>query len=67
MNVGAGPYPVPVVKDECVNHVSKRLVTRVTRLRKLKGSMKASTQTHARKTIQQSALAGKKGFAKTRP
>ena len=30
----------------------------------LEGSMKASTQTRARKTIQRSALAGKKGFAK---
>lgn len=29
LNNGQGPYTVPVVKEECVNHVSKRLGSRL--------------------------------------
>ena len=56
MNDGEGPYSVPVVKEECVNHVSKRLGTR---LRKLKDTLKTSVVTKKGKEVQRSALAGR--------
>lgn len=31
---GAGPYDVPVMKEECINHVSKRMGTRLRKLKK---------------------------------
>lgn len=33
LNEGRGPYDVPIIKEACINHVSKRMGTR---LRKLK-------------------------------
>ena len=59
LNDGDGPYSVPVVKEECVNHVAKRLGTRLCRL---KDSLKIPTQTKGVKTAHRSALAGKKGL-----
>lgn len=34
LNDGKGPYNVTVIKEECVNHVSKRLGTRLHKLKK---------------------------------
>ena len=59
LNDGDGPYSVPVVKEKCVNHMAKRLGTR---LRRLKDSLKIPTQTKGGKTVHRSALAGKKGL-----
>ena len=42
MNGGAEPYSVPVIKEECINHVSKRLGTH---LRNLKNNMRVATKT----------------------
>jgi hypothetical protein len=51
LNGGAGPYPVPVVKEECVNHVCKRLGTR---LRNLKKDLRRPVTTKTGKIIQRS-------------
>ncbi|KAA0198962.1 hypothetical protein HAZT_HAZT010739 [Hyalella azteca] len=56
MNDGAGPYDVPVQKEECINHVSKRLGTR---LRVLKAKIKVVTTTKAGKQVMRSKYAGK--------
>ena len=55
---GRGPFDVPVVKEECVNHVSMRLGTR---LRKLKAELKVDQVTKAAKHIR-SLLAGAAGL-----
>ena len=34
LNGGKGPYEVPVTKEECLNHVSKRMGTRLRKLKK---------------------------------
>lgn len=36
MNNGGGPYSVKVVKEVCVNHVKKRMGTRLCKLKELK-------------------------------
>ena len=59
LNDGRGPYTVPVVKEECVNHVSKRLGTR---LCKLKDSLKVPTTTKKGKIVQRSRLGGHHGL-----
>ena len=56
MNDGEGPYSVKVVKEECVNHVKKRMGTR---LRKLKEQLKEETVTKTGKVIKRSAISGK--------
>jgi hypothetical protein len=54
------PYPgVTVVKEECLNHVSKRLGSR---LRNLKKNLKVPVTTKKGKIIQRSVLAGKHGL-----
>lgn len=55
LNDGEGPYDVPVVKEECVNHVSKRLGAR---LRKLKKEDVTITKTKTGKTRRMSTLGG---------
>lgn len=55
MNDQQGPYNVPVKKEECVNHVSKRMGTR---LRKLKKQNVTPVQTKTGKTIMRSELGG---------
>ncbi|KAF2367406.1 Basic leucine zipper domain Maf-type [Trinorchestia longiramus] len=57
---GAGPCSVAVVK-ECVNHVCKRLGTR---LRNLK-DLRVATVTSRDRTVQRSRLAGKAGLTDT--
>ena len=47
LNGGRGPYSVPVIKEECINHVSKRLGTR---LRKLKKDLRVAKETKTEKT-----------------
>jgi hypothetical protein len=59
LNGGAGPYPVPVVKEECVNHVCKRLGTR---LRNLKKDLRRPVTTKTGKIIQRSVLGGQRGL-----
>ncbi|KAK4290786.1 hypothetical protein Pmani_036345 [Petrolisthes manimaculis] len=49
------PYDVPVRKEECVNHVSKRLGTR---LRKLKKEMMTTITTKTGKEMRRSLLSG---------
>ena len=49
------PYDVPVLKEECVNHVSKRLGTR---LRKLKKELSMSITTKTGKEVRRSVLGG---------
>lgn len=56
LNDGAGPYTVKVVKEECINHVKKRMGTR---LRKLKNEKKEEITTKSGKIIKRSALGGK--------
>jgi hypothetical protein len=56
---GRGPYDTPVVKEECINHISKRLGTR---LRNLKKNLRVSVTTKKGKTVQRSLLAGKRGL-----
>lgn len=56
MNDGEGPYSVKVVKEECVNHVKKRMGTR---LRKLKDELKEDVVTKTGKVIKRSVLSGK--------
>ena len=34
LNDGRGPYEVPVTKEECVNHVSKRMGARLRKIEK---------------------------------
>lgn len=34
LNGRKGPYTVPVAKEECVNHVSKRIGTRMHKIKK---------------------------------
>ena len=55
LNGGMGPYQEPVLKEECVNHVSKRVGTR---LRNLKKDLRVQVKTKAGKTIMRSLLAG---------
>lgn len=59
LNDGAEPYTVPVVKEECLNHVSKRLGTR---LRNLKRDMRQPVKTKTGKSILRSRLGGQKGL-----
>ena len=33
LNGGKGPYEVPVTKEECINHVSKRMWARLQKLK----------------------------------
>ncbi|KAK8372148.1 hypothetical protein O3P69_013535 [Scylla paramamosain] len=56
MNNGAGPYNVQVEKEECVNHVKKRMGTR---LRKLKEELKEEKVTKTGKVIRRSVVGGK--------
>ena len=42
LNGGSGPYSVPVIKEECINHVSKRLGTH---LQKLKMDLRVAQET----------------------
>ncbi|KAK3889502.1 hypothetical protein Pcinc_006474 [Petrolisthes cinctipes] len=49
------PYDVPVQKEECINHVSKRLGTR---LRKLKKEMTITVTTKTGKEMKKSVLGG---------
>ncbi|KAK8395395.1 hypothetical protein O3P69_006206 [Scylla paramamosain] len=53
MNNGAGPYNVQVEKEECVNHVKKRMGTR---LRKLKEELKEEKVTKTGKVIRRSVV-----------
>ena len=53
INDGRGPYDVPVSKEECINHVSKRLGTR---LRNLKKDLREPTKTKTGKTVMRSKL-----------
>lgn len=55
LNGGRGPYEVPVVKKECVNHVSKMMRTR---LRKVKKEAYETITTKAGKKIKRSILGG---------
>lgn len=57
MNNGNGPYgsDCPVVKEECLNHVSKRLGTR---LRGLKKKLAEPVETKSGKITMRSKLAG---------
>ena len=57
LNDGKGPYEgIQVKKEECINHVSKRLGTR---LRKLKAEEVVEKQTKTGKTFRRSLLGGK--------
>lgn len=57
MNGGKGPYnDVTVMKEECVNHVQKRMGTR---LRKLKDELKEEKTTKTGKVIKRSLVGGK--------
>jgi hypothetical protein len=55
LNDGKGPYEVPVVKEDCINHVTKRFGSR---LRALKSKTKVLTTTRAGKQVMRSAYAG---------
>ena len=55
LNDGQGPYDVPVIKEECINHVSKRLGTR---LRKLKKETSEVITTKTGKQMKRSVLGG---------
>jgi hypothetical protein len=59
LNDGAGPYPDPVLKEECLNHVSKRLGTR---LRNLKKDLRKPVTTKTGKIMQRSVLGGAGGM-----
>ena len=56
MNNGTGPYTKKVIKEECVNHVAKRLGTR---LRALKKTTAVEKVTKTGKKLKSSALGGK--------
>lgn len=57
MNGGKGPYKdIQVQKEECINHVQKRMGTR---LRKLKGELKEEKTTKTGKMIKRSLVGGK--------
>lgn len=56
MNNNTGPYGIPVVKEECVNHLGKRLCTR---LRKLKSDLHEVTATKTGRPMKNSLLGGK--------
>lgn len=57
LNSGKGPYPhSPVIKHECVNHIHKRMGTR---LRKVKKDASTYTTTRTGKHQRRSLLAGK--------
>lgn len=59
-NDGAGPYlAAQVVKEECVNHVAKRMGTR---LRQLKKDVREVQQTKKGKSVMRSRLAGRDGL-----
>lgn len=53
LNNANGPYEVPVVKKECINHVHKRMGTR---LQKLKNERVTLVKTKTGKTIRRSIL-----------
>lgn len=55
LNDGKGPYNIHVKKEECINHVSKRMGTR---LRKIKRENVTAVQTKKGKTIMRSQLGG---------
>ncbi|KAA0196218.1 hypothetical protein HAZT_HAZT005313 [Hyalella azteca] len=55
MNDGHGPYDVNVEKEDCINHVAKRLGSR---LRALKNKSKVVTTTKAGKQVMKSMYAG---------
>lgn len=55
LNDGKGPYEVPVIKEECVNHVSKRMGAR---LRKLKKEEYEVITTKTGKKMKRSLLGG---------
>lgn len=55
LNDGQGPYDVPVIKEECINHVSKRLGTR---LRKLKKETSETITTKTGRQMKRSLLGG---------
>ncbi|XP_050709396.1 uncharacterized protein LOC126994185 [Eriocheir sinensis] len=57
LNDGTGPYSCRVVKEECINHVGKRLGTR---LRKLKKETAVMTTTKTGKARRLSVLGGAK-------
>ncbi|KAG0718304.1 hypothetical protein GWK47_052685 [Chionoecetes opilio] len=57
LNDGRGPYDVPVQKEECINHVAKRLGTR---LRKFKQGDFTVITTRTGKKMKRSALGGAK-------
>ena len=56
LNDCAGPFTTPVVKDECLNHVSKRIGTR---LQNLKKDTLVTTTTAKGRTVMRSRLAEK--------
>lgn len=56
MNEGKGPYKDVIVKKECINHVQKRMGTR---LRKLKEDLKEERTTKTGKVIKRSLVGGK--------
>lgn len=59
MNAGKGPYSdVTVKKEECVNHIQKRMGTR---LQKLRDELKEETTTKSGKVIKRSLVGGKVG------
>ena len=57
LNDGRGPYETPVQKEECVNHVARRLGTR---LRKLKQDDFTVITTKSGKKMKRSVLRGAK-------
>lgn len=57
LNNGNGPYDVPVQKEECINHVAKRLGTR---LRKLKQEDFTIITTKSGRKMKRSVLGGAK-------
>lgn len=57
MNEGKGPYEdTTVTKEECINHIQKRMGTR---LRKLKDELKEEKTTKSGKIIKRSLVGGK--------
>lgn len=62
MNNGEGPYTVKVEKEECINHVKKRMGTR---LRKLVDEMKEERVTKTGRIMKRSLIGGKKGLSGT--
>ena len=56
MNDGQGPYTAKVEKEECVNHIKKRMGTR---LRKFFKKLKEEKVTKTGRVIRKSVLGGK--------